>query len=634
MKQKTITLKKSLKRPFFSYTWVIVCFFLLTACSNSLQINSPNNKISVTYEEPEGFVVTYHGGDRTTSVLTLSDLGLSLSEGANDFKLVSSTDATPVHESYTMLSGKRKNCTNEGTERTYHFTNSDNIRMDLIFRVYNDGIAFRYAFPEITKTLDITNETTTFRVPEGVKRWTQKLNSAYEDFYPMNTDGIGNNEGGQWGFPALFEISDSVYVLLSEANIRKGNCGSWLTNKENRSAYKIEMSEKKLTCDKTWSSAWRTAMIGSLGDIVSSTLITDVSDPCKIKDTSWIKPGLVSWIYWAYNHGSKDYQIVKKFIDFAVDFHLPYVLIDWEWDEMGNGGDLSDALRYAKEKGISPLLWYNSSTAWCGAGPLYRLNSPESRKKEFSWLESQGVKGIKVDFFNQDSLSTMNYFIDILEDAAENHLLINFHGATIPRGWQRTYPHMMSVEGVYGAEWYNNNATLTDQAAWHNCTLPFTRNVVGPMDYTPCTFTDSQHPHITSNGHELALLVVFESSLQHLADRPEGYKMQPAEVQSFLSTLPTVWDDTRLISGYPSDHIIIARQSGNKWYIGGLNGTNNNRDFSFNLDFIPSSIQQMTLFSDGTTSQEFHIENISPETRDIKISCLPRGGFTLVVQTK
>ncbi len=618
--------------PIIRHTATAVCCFLFNACNDHTDLHSPNNKISVNYNDQKEFIVTYNRNDSIVPVLTLSELGLSLSGKADDFELVSSSDAVPVRDDYRMSSGKRRNCFNEGVERTYRFINSDNIRLDVIFRVYNDGIAFRYVFPDTACTLEITDESTTFIVPRQIKRWTQKLNQAYEDFYPMNTDGIGNNKEGQWGFPALFEICDSTYVLLSEADIGKGNCGSWLTNRENRSAYKIQMSEHKLSCDKEWRSAWRTAIIGSLADIVESTLITDVSEPCKIRDTSWIKPGVVSWIYWAENHGSKDYRIVKKYIDFAEEFNLPYVLIDWEWDQMGNGGDLSDALNYAKQKKINALLWYNSSTAWCGAGPLYRLNSPESRKKEFAWLNAQGVKGVKIDFFNQDSLTTMNYFIDILEDAAENHLLVNFHGATIPRGWQRTYPNMMSVEGVYGAEWYNNNATLTDNAAWHNCTLPFTRNVVGPMDYTPCTFTDSQYPHITSNGHELALLTVFESTLQHLADRPEGYRMQPAEIKDFISDLPTVWDDTKLISGYPSDHIIIARKNGKDWYIAGLNGTNNDRTFSFNLDFIQGSAKKIKLFADGKTSREFHIEEIPAETRDLTVQCLPRGGFTLTVR--
>lgn len=411
----------------------------------------------------------------------------------------------------------------------------------------------------------------------------------------------------------------------------RGNCGSWLNNASGESAYQVEMSQPTKVSGR-WCSPWRVAIIGSLADVVESTLITDVSEPCRLTDVSWIKPGVVSWIYWAYNHGSNDYQIVKKYIDFAADFHLPYMLIDAEWDEMANGGNVEDALRYAKEKHVSPLLWYNSSTEWCLYGPLYRLNKPEVRQKEFAWLESAGVKGIKVDFFTRDSVSVMNYFIDILEDAAKYHLMVNFHGATIPRGWQRTYPHMMSVEAVYGAEWYNNKEVLTDSAAWHNCTLPFTRNVIGPMDYTPCTFTDSQHPHITSNGHELALLVVFESALQHLADRPEGYHAQPAEVRSFISSLPTVWEDTKLLDGYPSHHVIMARKNGNCWYIGGLNGTNESMPLTVDLGFIHEKIKGVTLYADGQKSNQFQISKLSGSDKTMQVNCLPRGGFVIKVQ--
>jgi hypothetical protein len=312
--------------------------------------------------------------------------------------------------------------------------------------------------------------------------------------------------------------------------------------------------------------------------------------------------------------------------------NLPYVLIDWEWDEMANGGNLEDAIAYAKEQGIKPLLWYNSSTAWLGPGPLYRLNSKENREKEFAKLQQMGVKGIKVDFFQKDSLSTMNYFIDILEDAAKYELMVNFHGATIPRGFQRTYPNMVSVEGVYGAEWYNNAPVLTNRAAAHNCTLPFTRNVVGPMDYTPCTFTDSQFPHITTDAHELALLVVFESTLQHLADRPEGYMAQSEDVRNFISSLPTVWDDTKLLAGYPGEYVVMARRSGDKWYIGGLNGTDEEKSITFNL---PAEISTSVLFAD--TQAEYEQDNCmidkvefsAAANSSVEIVCKPRGGFIL-----
>lgn len=164
-------------------------------------------------------------------------------------------------------------------------------------------------------------------------------------------------------------------------------------------------------------------------------------------------------------------------------------------------------------------------------------------------MRADGHGGVKIDFFSGDSQQNMDYQQDLLECAARHHLLVNFHGATIPRGWQRTWPNLLSTEAVYGAEWYNNVPTFTAKAARHNATLPFTRNVIGPMDYTPCTFSDSQHPHITTNAHELALTVLFESGLQHLADKPESYFAQPKEVQEFLSNLPTVWDETHLVSG-------------------------------------------------------------------------------------
>lgn len=192
----------------------------------------------------------------------------------------------------------------------------------------------------------------------------------------------------------------------------------------------------------------------------------------------------------------------------------------------------------------------------------------------------------------------------------------------------------MSVEAVYGAEWYNNKPTLTDNAAWHNCTLPFTCNVIGPMDYTPCTFTNSQHPHITTDAHELALLVIFESALQHLADRPEGYRQQPVEVQNFIRYLPVAWEDTRLLSGYPAESVVIARKSKDSWYISGLNGTENTKSFRVNLEFIKDSIQLIQLFSDTTDGKQIKIENSAFDTKELNIECQPRGGFVVWVKLR
>ena len=445
---------------------LLVCLLLGGVSGKASEVlHSPNGKIAVSSDNAwKDFKVSYQSGNQMITVVHINNVGLQLLHKEGDFTYTASSSIVPIEEDYMMVTGKRRHCTNRGNQQVFHFKNTGDVHLDLEFRVYDDGIAFRYVLPEVKDELCIAGEKTTFQFPGGITRWTQKLSQSYEDFYLKNKGRVADYSKNQWGFPALFEVSDSIFTLVSEANIMRGNCGSWLNNASSESAYQVEMAQPAKVSGK-WCSPWRVAIIGSLADVVESTLVTDVSEPCRLTDVSWIKPGVVSWIYWAYNHGSNDYQIVKKYIDFAADFHLPYVLIDAEWDEMANGGNVDDALRYAKEKHVSPLLWYNSSTAWCLYGPLYRLNKPETRRKEFAWLESVGVKGIKVDFFHPDSTSVMNYFMDILEDAAKYHLMVNFHGATIPRGWQRTYPHMMSVEGVYGAEWYNNKEVLTDSAA-------------------------------------------------------------------------------------------------------------------------------------------------------------------------
>nr|MCR4582767.1 glycoside hydrolase family 97 catalytic domain-containing protein [Prevotella sp.] len=224
----------------------------------------------------------------------------------------------------------------------------------------------------------------------------------------------------------------------------------------------------------------------------------------------------------------------------------------------------------------------------------------------------------------------MAYCLDLLESAARHHLLINFHGATIPRGWQRTWPNLMSTEGVYGAEWYNNVPTFTAKAAAHNATLPFTRNVVGPMDYTPCSFSDSQHPHITTHAHELALTVLFESGLQHLADKPESYFAQPQEVRDFFSHLPVVWDETRFVSGYPGESIVLARRSGDTWYIAGINGSNEQKELALPLEDILQQPVKATSFLDAG-ERAWQIQSSVTEL-PTTVTCLPRGGFVYIVR--
>ena len=207
--------------------------------------------------------------------------------------------------------------------------------------------------------------------------------------------------------------------------------------------------------------------------------------------------------------------------------------------------------------------------------------------------------------------------------------MVNFHGAPIPRGWQRTYPNLLSTEGVYGAEWYNNVPTFTEKAACHNATLPFTRNVIGPMDYTPCAFSDSQHPHITSLAHELALTVLYESGLQHLADRPESFLAQPEEVQTFLGQLPVVWDETHFVSGYPGESAVLARRYGDTWYVAGINGSDELQMLPTDLSFIGNGFRSARMFADDATGQ-WQISTLLQ--LPLQVVCQPRGGFVLLIQ--
>lgn len=632
-------------------TLILLCLLAISfsSCASAEELVSPNGKVilSVYIDTPNEtgygkalFTIGYNDGKSSKSILSKGVLGIETEQQKFcELKLRSVSGVSKINEDYPMITGKRSHCSNQGFERIYRFENEKKQELQVVFRVYNDGVVFRYIFNGITNDTEyITNERTAYFIPDGTKRWMQEYTVGNEGFFPLTTHGeVDKSNARLWGYPALIESQDSIFMLITEAGIAKGHSGSRMTNQNNPDEYSVQLIDEKLAFNQSFISPWRVLIVGSLSEVVESTLVTDVSEPCKLKNTDWVVPGAASWIYWAYNHGSKDYKIVKEYIDLAVDMKWAYNLIDWEWDVMSNGGNMEDAVKYAHSKGIKPLLWYNSGTSWIGPGapgPLDRLNTRENRRKEFAWLKELGIAGIKVDFFSADGADMMNYYLDILEDAADYQLLINFHGAAIPRGWQRTYPHLMSMEAVYGAEWYNNNAVLTDRAAAHNATLPFTRNVVGSMDYTPGTFSDSQHPHITSYGHELALPVIFESALQHMPDRPSVYRAMPGAIKSFLSTLPAAWDETKLLGGYPGIEVILARRKGNMWYIGGINGTDESRTLSFNPSSLGSIGKTITLFKDGADDKNFAIETDVPlgDTKsEIHVNCLPRGGFVALI---
>lgn len=604
----------------------------LEASGETARISSPNGKIHLNYDKASAdrFRISYGSGENERTVGTVVPKGISTDSGrGRSLRLDSIGRTNTIHDEYEMQLGKKRLCSNDATECLMVYADSLDNRVDVRFRVYDDGVAFRYELDGLDNE-KIAKESTVYAFEKGMKRWIQRYDKSYENFFPLD---FGESEG-HWSYPGLFQIADDTWALLTEAGIGKDNSASFLKSPAEGGDYELYLDENLKSYSGKWQSAWRTFIIGNLTDIVSSTLVTDLSEG-KRYDCDWLQPGCASWVYWAYNRGSKDFQIVKSYIDLAASLRLPYVLIDWEWDIMENGGNIDDALAYAKEKGIKVMLWYNSSTAWVNngaGGPLYRLNKAEDREREFSMLEKKGVAGVKIDFFDGDKQSAMEYCIDLLESAARHKLAVNFHGATLPRGWQRTYPNLITTEAVYGAEWYNNNHRFTRRAASHNAMLPFTRNVVGSMDYTPCTFSDSQHPHITTDAHELALTVLFESGVQHFADRPESYMSQPEEIRDFLTGLPAAWDETRLLSGYPGDHAVIARKKGDVWYVAGINGEDYMRNLPVDLSHLNLKEHEITLYSDANDgSKEWNIEKHT-DTHHIEIPCRPRGGFVMKIQ--
>ena len=594
----------------------LLLLLTVLAAGCSPKISSPDGRITLT--PGEGTCVVRFQGQKVL------DLQIPVTDG--DLKRAW-TKKVHVTDIYRMISGKQRDCQYEANR--YRFGPVE-------LQLHNDGIAFRYVEP-----LEDA-EPTAYVIPEGTKRWMQQWTDSYEGFFPMSTtakvrpirsfspvstspDGYSNH----WGYPLLMEPAEGVFALITEANLEKGQSASSLYN--DGEVFRV-VPDKTEEGEHPDHSPWRVVIIGTLADVVESTLVTDVSDWCKLDDTDWIHPGVVSWVYWAYNNGSNDYNIIKQYVDLAATLRLPYVLIDAGWDGMKDGKTVEDAVAYALEQGVKPMIWYSSSIGWTNGapGPKFLLNKPEDREAQFAWCERIGVAGVKVDFFSGDTQENIDYCIDLMEDAAKHHLLINFHGATVPRGWSRTYPNLMSTEGVYGAEWYNNVPTFTTRAASHNATLPFTRNVIGPMDYTPCAFSDSQHPHITTHAHELALTALFESGLQHLADRPESFLAQPQEVQDYLSQLPAAWDETRYVSGYPGESAVLARRSGNTWYVAGINGSDEPKTLSVPIDFIGKAPFTATIFADSGNPDapwDIRTENALPES----VSCQPRGGFVWVI---
>jgi len=372
--------------------------------------------------------------------------------------------------------------------------------------------------------------------------------------------------------------------------------------------------------------------VGSLKTIIESTLGTDLAKPAMKLDSSFIKPGKASWSWINSKDDSIVYSEQKRYIDYAHNMHWQYCLIDVDWDTKIGYEKIKELADYAATKNVGLLLWYNSAGDWNTTPyhPRSMLLTHEQREKEFGRLKSMGIKGVKIDFFGGDGQSMIKYYHDILLDAAQYKLLVNFHGATLPRGWARTYPHLMSTEAVRGFEMVTFDQRDADREATHCAMLPFTRNAFDPMDFTPMNL-NKVYTHVqrrTTSGFELALSILFLSGIQHYAESPAGISLMPDYVKTFLTDLPTYWDDVKFIDGYPGKYLVVARRSGGRWYIAGINGENTEKVLSLDLSFLGN--KKGRIISDADEPRTFTNKETTLDAGRTTVTMKPQCGFVIV----
>lgn len=472
-------------------------------------------------------------------------------------RLVKTSERT-VHESYNTITGKQLRRSATMREATFTFRGADGARLGVVVRVSDDGVAYRYLLDD-QGPVTVTGEASTFELPTDAKAWVQPYSNSYETERTETTAGAANEAqpqqcGGDtcsFGFPTLFEVG-STYVLLTEADVDGRYSGSHLDHVAGGSGYSVALADNTpVTSQGPLATPWRTAIVGSLDTLVGSTLVDDLAPPSKVKDTSWIRPGVDDWSWLSEGSSPGDFDRQKDFVDYAAEHGLQYTLVDAGWQASW----VPQLVRYARAKGVDVILWF----AWTD------LKTQEQRDSWFAKIKGWGVAGVKVDYMDSDSQSTFQWYDAILRDTAQQKLMIDFHGATIPRGLQRTWPQVMSVEAVRGEE--------NGQSPTRDIFLAFTRNIVGSMDYTPTWF--SRPGRKDSLAHELALPVVYESGWTSLGDNPEGFAAQPV-AERYLEQLPTTWDETHLVSGGPGQQpvgdrqAVIARRNGDRWFVGGI----------------------------------------------------------------
>lgn len=621
-----------------------------------VEISSPDKRLSVNVMLHQG-EIRYSIRRAGTPVITASSLGVEMEQHTftGGLRFVKATTSA-VKEEYATLNAKKSRIQYRANQTILSYKNANGKQMDIIFRVSNDGVAFRYYFPWINgKKETITRENTTYQFAAHTRAWLQPMSKAktgweqchpsYEEHYLQNipTGTVAPLQSG-WVYPALFKTNDT-WVLITEAGLDSNYCGTRLVNDSASSNYQVGFPDPREVFtgggllpknDQPWFTPWRIIAVGGLKTIAESTLGADLAPPAVAVDQNFIQPGKSSWSWINSKDDFITYDEQKKYIDFAADMHWQYCLVDADWDTKIGYDKIKELSDYAATKNVSLLLWYNSAGDWNTVKyhPKDQLLTKQGRETAFSRIQAMGIKGIKVDFFGGDGQSMIKYYIDILNDAAKYKLLVNFHGATLPRGWHKTYPHLMTAEAIYGMEMVTFDQKAADLQANHCSVLPFTRNAFDPMDFTPMNLyklTHSGSVRKTTAAFELALSVLFLSGIQHYAESPEGMMQVPGYIKSFLQQLPDHWDDVQFIDGYPGKFVVIARRSGNKWYVAGINGETTERKLQ--LDLAALKKQNGKVFTEGKNEALFQQQQIQLQPgKKTTVSLKGNGGFVMLFE--
>ncbi|MBN2162220.1 MAG: glycoside hydrolase family 97 catalytic domain-containing protein [Pontiellaceae bacterium] len=618
-------------------------------------IASPDGKLSVRFSMDGSGAPRYEVMRDGNPVLLSSRLGLVRDDAdfTQGLKLLSETDVMPVADDYEIRTAKRSHNHYRANRRTFRLASSQGSVIEIIFQVSNDGVAFRYHFPESSTVVrTLSEEVSSFRFPDGTRAWLQPIaeskngwaraNPSYEEHYQMEIPvGTTSTLGAGWVFPALFRSGDT-WLLVSESSLSRGFCGSRLRHESPGGEYQIGYSDPREcvvgkpsnpTSTLPWTTPWRLIVIGDLKTVAESTLGIDLAEPARFGPPA--RPnGKASWSWPLLGDSMTTYEVQKKFVDYAAEMKWRYCLVDALWDTQIGYEKMEDLVDYARKKKVEILVWYNSNGNWNDApqSPNHMLDTHEKRIEEFARLKKMGVAGLKIDFFGGDGSSMIDYYIDLLEDAQPFGFLMNFHGCTLPRGWERTYPNLMTMEAVKGLEYCTFEQSNADKMAPHAAMLPFTRNVFDPMDFTPMVLDKFPNGRIrrTTPAFELALSVLFTSGIQHYAEIPEGLQKVPDYVKQFLKKVPSVWDDVRFIDGYPGKYVVMARLGDGRWYVTGINSETNAKTLTFDLS--PFKGRSGTLICDGDDAG-FAMKRIGRnEIGEFKISIPPNGGFVLLVE--